>query len=96
MAWRTLATARSFIFACGLGNVACDICLKDNTDEISADGKIDYEADVQGVVINFYLVIEASSSFDSWSVFAYDQIFDAVLGARFENQSGWSLDPPRT
>ena len=59
--------------------------MKDNTDDISADGKIDHEADVQGVVINFDLFNEESSSLDSWSVCAYDQFSDAVLGACFSS-----------
>ena len=91
VAWRTLATARSFIFSCGLRNVACEICVKDNTDEISADGKIDYEADVQGVVMNFDLFIEESSSLDSWSVCAYDEFSDAVLGACFTSDPKWKV-----
>ena len=66
-----------------LGKVACEICGEDNTDEISVGGKIDNEADVRCVVMNFELFIEESSSFDGWSVCAYDQISDAVLGACF-------------
>ena len=94
MAWRTLATARSFIFSCGLRNVACETCVKDNTDEITADGKIDYEAHVQRLVINFDLSIEESSSFDSWSVCVWltnNFPMQSVLGACFTSDPKWKV-----
>ena len=70
----------SFVFLCELGTDAGENCGGDDTDEISVNGKTEYDADVRGVVMNFELFIEESSRFEGWSLSRADErrSFDTV------------------